>query len=382
MFRVCLIFAVLANAEGSRVYEDANMELGAETCLLQKKHFMKSMDSKVVGGATSCPTFKSLAEVIEHRSQLESTVDYTWVTAENLNDPTISGPYHFGLPIDMPDDINTPMADKPTEGDILALMGHVLAGPTGATPVKYLEIGSSVGKTFFLVTGALPPNAESTTLTFENMNPTLLSNFKKIGDAEVVQHDSWSEEDYTLAKSLFPGAVTHCATPSLTWGSGSDEGAMVEGFLPFTTKTVDFTTASCGEKKLTYIHGNALDEHAWDNLNHLAGGKKFNLILSDACHAVEAVKFECEIIVQKQLIDFTQPFFYSFDDGLMNTHCLDVFNKAAGTDLTSATVVVNGWMGGTEGGHHFGIITNMDITDLQSDLQSHGLQLTIGAPAQ
>lgn len=353
---------------------------------------------------TARQDYKSLYEVLDTTRRFEKAVNFTWVAAHDVANMNISGPFRFGYgqrggsdPIGAARDLNMGVGSPPVEADILGLVGRSLAA--AGHPVHYLEIGASVGKTFSLVTAALPPKSSVYILTLERANPTILRNLGIHEKLKSASQQSWTSGSYSLLKSspnYYPGLVDQCGGTEEEWGKvhvgkggGFDRRSTAtvtdedrkwrEGFLPFTSDVMHLEN-KCGVKQFSYVHGSVLDENAWTHLQKAAGDATFNVIFSDACHVGNAVKFECEVVVKKKLVDFSKPFFYAWDDGFLNEYCTRLFTEAAGNNLTSGNIMVNGWRGENEFSHKMGIVTNVDTKFLRSELAKHNLIYDIMLP--
>lgn len=211
--------------------------------------------------------------------------------------------------------------------------------------MRYLEIGVSVGKNVFATLQLFHRSWNVVGLTFEQINPLLEEKVIRL------QHDSAPLHMKSQANSQQPVLLDEWKrvdrAPFMErYGTGSC-GDVVKAseypdFLPYTASRYSVLHTAHGPKDFTYVHADEFDKTAWAVL-----GKHgpFDLILSDACHTSNAVKYECDSIVEFRLIDFSKAFAVVWDDDMLNNHCLSTLEVAARQRLSKANVTLSGRAG-------------------------------------
>ena len=219
--------------------------------------------------------------------------------------------FNYGLPRRVKSLINEPTSREPTYTDAICYLQSKIT-----TPIRYLELGVSVGKNFFQIASFLQ-NASLTGFDIEEINPILESKF-----AEKAMIARWP----TVASSMKK------ADSSMT------------GY-------------KFHSNQVNYLSGDIFDENTWARLD----GMKFNVIFSDAFHSPEALRFEYAMIRRYDLIDRNN-FIILWDDlgGDMTPAFLDILARIESDyGLTSENLAINryrGWMGQHEQKHLIGII--------------------------
>ncbi len=172
--------------------------------------------------------------------------------------------FHYGLPEYARPFIDGYIGDETTYSDIIAYFAKQLA-----RPVRYFEIGVSVGKNFFQLLHQLG-NADMVGLDIEDINPVLAGFLAERDKSE------WPTMEGSLRKA--PSRLTEYE------------------FAP-------------NRNRVRYIAGDVFDGETWLKLK----GEKFNLIFSDAYHSGDALKREWDWISRLELIDETG-FAFVWDD--------------------------------------------------------------------
>jgi len=162
--------------------------------------------------------------------------------------------FHYGLPRHIRPFIDRPIGEATTYSDLIAYFADLLPGP-----VRYLEIGVSVGKNFFQMLHHLK-DADLTGLDIEDINPVLERFLEKGGTTD------WDTMPGSLRKK--PSCLTDYA------------------FQP-------------NGNRVRYIAGDVFDGNTWAKL---AGGT-FNLVFSDAYHSADAIAREWERLKTLDLLD-------------------------------------------------------------------------------
>lgn len=315
--------------------------------------------------------FPDMAAVVRGTRHAAAAVS-PWVTEADHNNETLHGGTGYGLPLPLHSTVNLPMGAEPAEVDILAFVGAALGGRR----LRYLELGVAIGKTFFMGLDAFPGNTLAVGFTFEVINPTFRHAVEtRMHGAAEEALPSWSERNFSQFEALVARMETR--KPGKIWGTWPP--AHVKGFLPFSATRFHINETTCGAKTMYYIHGDEFDTVAWGKLEAIMKQEQttFNLIFADAYKELAASMFECDNLIDRGLIDFQGSWAYFWDDGLKNQYCDERLKQAAGQDLSHGTIHANGWLGGHEIRHPFGIVTNMDTTTLRAALAQNGIKCDI-----
>ncbi len=194
-----------------------------------------------------------LAEVmVENRRHLAAV--HTWWDLDALNDSF----YYYGVPKGCPD--LDEVEQRLTYKDWMCF----LAGQLNK-PVKYLELGVSVGMSSYELLKTLKPE-------------------RVVGmDIEAI---------YPVLKGY------------LTGGEVIDEWPMGKVFNVINDggprpKPSRITRYHHGDSIYDYLEANVWEESTWSRLDHV----KFNLVLSDAVHYPDAIKMECERLLVNDRLD-------------------------------------------------------------------------------
>jgi len=192
------------------------------------------------------------------------------------------------------------------------------------SPVRYLEIGVSVGKNFMqMLNGA----AEGTFVGFdiENMNPAIARDMKLVGREE------WPHLD-PVAAQMASGAEFVRRSPTI-----------LEVFEDKTRK-----------KNISYLAGDVFDERCW----RVLARESYNLIFSDALHTGAAIKHEYKMMKKYELFSRDR-LCIIWDDlhfpGMRNAflEITDDLRRLFGTERSSRAMhLVYGWAGRREGFRH------------------------------
>lgn len=219
--------------------------------------------------------------------------------------------FQYGLPAALKLLIDKPLSSEVTYTDALCFLLTRLS-----KPVRYLELGVSVGKNFFQVANSLQ-NSSLTGFDIEEINPILEARFSD-------------------------------RTPISRWATMETSTKKGESSL---------TSYRLQSNEVRYLSGDIFDEGSWARL----AGEKFNVIFSDAFHSPDALRFEYEMLKRYRLIADEQ-FIMMWDDlggGMTREffHIYDAMQLEHG--LTSANLSLNayrGWLGEYVAKHMIGMI--------------------------
>lgn len=221
--------------------------------------------------------------------------------------------FQYGLPPRVRPFIDAFIGEETTYSDVIAYLAHGLTAP-----VRYLEIGVSVGKNFFQLLHFLK-EAELTGFDIEDINPTLERFLEKRAMSE------WETSPASLRKR----------------NSRLGEYAFPRN-----------------DNRVRYLAGDVFDERSWERL---AGGK-FNLVFSDAFHSGDALLHEWEEIKRFELLE-PREFTMVWDD-LHSPDMRAAFDRIS-TEMQSRFAIApddcgggrcRGWMGPHEDHHTIGIV--------------------------
>ena len=254
-----------------------------------------------------------------------------WINISDYNSPPSL--FNYGLPKHVYHLINKTISMDVTECDIICFCISLFNNDN--IPINYLEIGVSVGKTFYQILEYVNHNSKKYSLNcldIEIINPILnnlilLKNNKVSEKKQISNVDNKYKFDYN---NKFNNTIT-------TWTNGFNE--------------------------IIYYESNSFDNDIWKIM------KKYNIIFSDGHHEPSALMNEYENLKNNNLIDYDK-FIYCFDDleGDKNGGMWQVVLKIV-EDLKIITnkeiflkhYVVNGWLGNHEYKHNFGLISNFEI---------------------
>lgn len=242
------------------------------------------------------------SEIIRaNREYLHSVTD--WIAPEdywNSRD-------HYGCPPRVLPFLNLPIDHEPTYTDLL-----VYAAARLPAPVRYLELGVSVGKNFYVLANALA-DALLVGFDWERMNPRLAARFERTG--------------------------TH------------------DGVHWFRYRT----------NRIGYLQGDIGRFEDWTRL----AGRRFNLIFSDACHQPEMLRRELAMLERYELLD-ESAFVIVWDDldrqadGPVTTAFDEIAARLAGRCPLARDgcfrIELNGWLGQHEHRHTVGVINNIGLS--------------------
>jgi hypothetical protein len=241
-------------------------------------------------------------EIIERNRRYLHSVE-NWIAPEDYG----SSRDHYGCPPHVLPLLNLPINEQPTYTDLLVYAAQQLSAP-----VRYLELGVSVGKNFYVLANSL-------------------------ADAVLVGFD-WERINPLLEQRLEYAHTTH----GTRW-------------------------YRVGSNRVGYVQGDIASRHDWAAL----AGTRFNLILSDACHQPTMLLQELTMLQYYDLLD-PAGFVMVWDDldrldnGAVTRAFLEIAEELQQRhDLPSAAsfrLELNGWLGQHEHKHTVGVINNIGLS--------------------
>jgi hypothetical protein len=191
-------------------------------------------------------------------------------------------------------------------------------------PIRYLEIGVSVGKNFVQVMNG-PTEGSFSGFDIEDINPAIMR------DLELVSREEWPSLDSSAARRA-SGATFSRPSPS----------------------SLQVLKDRTGKKTIRYVAGDVFDERCWQALAH----EKYNVIFSDALHTGPAIKHEYSMMKKYDLFG-RGPFVIIWDDlhfpGMREAYLeiTDDLQHRLGAERTSRSLhLLYGWAGRHEGFRH------------------------------
>jgi hypothetical protein len=254
-------------------------------------------------GLDERPTPEVEASVIAANRDALAMVDH-WIAAETREESVIG----YGLPAWAVPLIDRPVGEPVTYTDLLCAVATRLR-----RPIRYLELGVSVGKNLFQLWHALD-EAVLVGVDIESINPRL---------------SEW----------LAPVSIDRV---------GSATGPLT---------VAEYTIAQKPRQHLWYIKGDEEDLRVWDELSRWT----FNLVFSDAAHDPRYLRVEFDQLTARGLLDRTRgavvwddlhlPALRATVEGFSNALTAYLGRPPA---LFAATQV-NGWLGSNEEPHTVGV---------------------------
>jgi hypothetical protein len=254
------------------------------------------------------PAFKlEQAYVAKNRAVLKKV--HTWIDDASLDQSF----FRYGVTPEARPLLDLPVGDAPTYTDMLCSFHDMLG-----EPVRYLELGVSVGKNFLQVASNFQ-QASITGFEIEECNPVL----------------------------------EHFFTPI-------SKEALEKGDSAFTEKVYTRKRYQLGANQITYLSADIMDEASWKAL----AGQQFNLIFSDAFHSPDALLWEISMLLKYNLIKKDR-FVIMWDD--LGGHMTEGFLKIKKILVQQGyinsgnayIIKTNGWLGQNWPQHEVGIITNL-----------------------
>lgn len=191
----------------------------------------------------------SLRALHETNYRLISAVQ-RWLPDDALRDSV----FRYGIPEELDRLIDCDVGSGISYTDALAYLALTLK-----TPVRYLELGVSVGKNFWPMIHHLG-NGRAIAFDIEEMAPVL----RPLLRPQTVR--KWTTIPGSMKKSA--SSLSECAPEGIS-------------------------------AKVSYLSADVFDDASWAQLQ----GEKFNLIFSDAFHSGEALRREHEMLSKHSLFD-------------------------------------------------------------------------------
>ncbi len=244
--------------------------------------------------------------------------------------------YNYGLPSYVFHLMNSFVGSAVIQADIVSLMAAQIP-----TQVRYLEIGVSVGKTFWVQSNQIT-NGLMIGLDIEYINPRLKGLF---GPETVVK--SWVDQDL----------------------SATAEGASLRAGA--TNQVTEYVGPN--SNRVMYIAADEFDRNAWQALSEVGDPPNINLVLSDAMHNARALLYEWNMLTEFNVLNRTN-FIMIWDDlnaGFMEQAWHQIVQMAqiqwAPIPLYSKLFMVGGWIGQHEHLHKTGILSTHNVLGLIKD---------------
>lgn len=232
--------------------------------------------------------------------------------------------FNYGITPQFLPTINQIPGPNCTYADLLVYFGERLR-----KPLRYLELGVSVGKTFWQVLSS-SQRAQLVGFDIETINPAL--------EKRLLRKDQrqWPAISTSMKKT------------------------------PTTLTTYQHTAT---QSEVNYLCGDVFDPQAWRAL----AGTKFNLVFSDAFHSIDALQKEWDMIRAFELLDPSECVMVWDDlDGPMHEWFVGHRHEIAATigagPRQVCTLLVNGWMGGNECPHRIGVAMRGNFFKASSNL--------------
>jgi hypothetical protein len=259
-------------------------------------------------------------KIIKFNRQTLSNVKH-WITRNDWETPPSI--FNYGLPDSIFHLIDLPLDENVTEVDMICKY-------LGELPkINYLEIGVSVGKTFYQVikyAEHFHANVDKSfsCIDIEKINPTLEKLFDDMYHNKYVTLSNTDETNNNSIRKQKKNFVT-------TW-----------------------------DNHVNYYEADEFDKNIWTTMN-----TRYNFIFSDAYHAPHALINEYTNIKNNNLLD-PEGFIYCFDDlegykqgpmwNAVKQISDDIQTQYPQFSVTVEHLNINGWIGQYEYKHNFGVV--------------------------
>jgi hypothetical protein len=248
------------------------------------------------------------AVIAKNRASLSLVED--WVD-ESVYESSI---FQYGLPREVRHLIDLDQGPEMTYADAIVALAARLK-----KRLNYLEIGVSVGKTFWQISNSFS-SVSLTGFDIESINPRLEQML------DFVSASTWSGPAKSMRESL----------------------------------SVDMNfNLSGNDNNVRYLAADVFDAKAWDRLS----GQKFNVIFSDAFHSPDTLVHEFEMIIEHDLID-SDEFVLVWDDlngsmvGAFDQICSKLRSVYRLPPRNQFLLHMNGWLGRNWDKHPVGFLVN------------------------
>jgi hypothetical protein len=253
-----------------------------------------------------------MGEIIRQNRAVAKQIS-PWVSPDLIKNSV----FRYGVNPGLERLLDLPLDSECTHTDLLVYFGR-----KRQPHCKYLELGVSVGKTFWQVLNNCAP-CECWGFDIEELTPVLTRRLVQ------ESREEWPSPVNSIKKT--PSSLTRFLHPE----SGS---------------------------KVTYICADIFDEKAWEYLTR----GNFNLVLSDALHTAAALEFEWAHLSRAGVLDPGHTVIMWDDlNGEMKTWFLQKRVEIA-RDLATApsnvgTLYLNGWLGRREFPHRLGLAVKTSL---------------------
>lgn len=219
--------------------------------------------------------------------------------------------FRYGVNPEVEPLLNLELDNECTHADLLACFGVA-----SSEPRKYLELGVSVGKTFWQILNTCSP-CECWAFDIEEINPVLKLHFIE------QSREEWPSPSNSIKKT--PSSISRFIFPP--------NGIQV-----------------------VYVCADIIDERAWERL----AGNNYNLVFSDALHTPQALEFEwsqmtrlkifnpAEVVVMWDDLDGKMRDWFKAKQAAIAAHL-------AVAPANVGTLYLNGWLGRREFPHRLGL---------------------------
>jgi len=268
-------------------------------------------------------TYNMQHNIIKFNRETLKSVN-NWINIEDWNIP--NSLFNYGLPGCVFHLINLPIDENKTEVDMIC--NYLIDVSKLNNKIHYLEIGVSVGKTFYQI------------IEFSKI---FLNNITEI---------TFSCIDIEKINPIFEDILDNKYHQKIRMQIPKDET------LIHSIKTNDNSITKWDN--IIYYEADEFDKNIWMNMKN-----KYNFVFSDALHDPVALTHEYENLKKYNLLD-EEGFIYCFDD-LENETNQPMWNSVNAIydnikksypllNVTLEHFVVNGWIGQYEHPHNFGVI--------------------------
>lgn len=247
----------------------------------------------------------SLGRIHDENHRVISSVR-SWVSDETLDHSV----FRYGIPDEIRRHIDLDTGSGISYTDALVHLARTLE-----KPVRYLEIGVSVGKNFLPMTQQVR-SGRLVAFDIEEMTPLLR---ERLAPQSRV---TWPTQAGSL--KINDSSLTECAS------SGSSAS-------------------------ISYLCGDVFDEASWARLD----GERFNMVFSDAFHSGEALMHEHEMLLKHGLLDDDE-LVMAWDDlggemtAAFDEICRRLRRVRRGARSDHFIAPFKGWLGDNWGAHEVG----------------------------
>ncbi len=257
---------------------------------------------------------ETLRAIVSQNRAVLSQVD-SWLDIDTWKNSR----FGYGVPERILPTLDMAVGDELTYSDLLIYLMNKLS-----KPIRYLEIGVSVGKNFWQVVCS-QETIKAFGLDWEECSPALQERMPSLGSS--------SPNDSSPKTALYKK----------------------------------------DRKEITYVTGDEFDPKTWEILT-LHNSEGFNVVFSDASHSEQAILTEYERLISNNLVK--DKFILWYDD--LNNHEMKAAFFRIANDMRSRFGLdfrenvklfkIQGWVGIHAPYHLNGVITSLDLSDLNKAL--------------